>query len=305
MQQLQPRLTRKHVMGAATLLIVGLVLLWLFGSLVARPVNWPVKPPTLPGQVVSLQASDGSIIEANYWPGSTPHGPAVLLLHGIGASREAFSGHAAWLNDLGYAVLAPDFRGHGASAATARSFGWREANDAAAALAFLRRDVPHRKIGVIGVSLGGAAALLGDKGPLAADAMVLQAVYPDLRTAIRNRIAKRLGKGLGTIAEPLLSFQSWPRYGVSPQRVAPVIGLTAFPGSVLIVGGGEDVETTPNDTRELFHAAQGPKSLWLVEGADHPETCSLWTDAYRARVRRFFEATLGRPMGNASPPPAV
>ena len=298
-------LTRKHTVGAAVLILLGFAVLWLFGSLVARPATWSVEPPAAPGKVIHLRASDGTAIEASYWPGTTPDGPAVLLLHGIGASREMFADHVAWLNGLGYAVLAPDFRGHGASAAAARSFGWREADDAAAAFAFLRKDRRERKIGVIGVSLGGAAALLGDDGPLPADAMVLQAVYPHLRTAIRNRIATRLGVFLGTIIEPLLSFQAWPRYDVAPGRIAPANGLERFGGSVLIIGGSEDVETKPEDTRELFDAARGPKSLWLIDGADHPETCSFWSATYRARVQAFFQETLGRPNGNAPLPPAV
>ena len=37
----------------------------------------------------------------------------------------------------------------------------------------------------------------------------------------------------------------------------------------------------------------GPKSLWLVEGTDHIATSILWTDDYRARVRRVFAESLG------------
>lgn len=298
-------MTSKHAMSAAVLILLGFALLWLFGSLVARPVNWRIEPPAPPGKIIRMKAGDGTAIEGSYWPGAQPDSPAVLLLHGVGASREMFSDHAAWLNDLGYAVLAPDFRGHGASATTARSFGWREADDAAAAFAFLRKGMPERRIGVIGVSLGGAAALLGKKGPLPADAMVLQAVYPDLRSAIRNRIASRVGRTGASLIEPLLSFQAWPRYGVPPGRIAPANGLRRFKRPVLIIGGSEDEETMPADTRTFFEAACGPKNLWMVDGADHPETCGLWSDAYRVRVRTLFEQTLGRPIRNATPLPAV
>lgn len=216
-----------------------------------------------------------------------------LLLHGIGASRAGLDEHAAWLTRMGYAVLAPDLRGHGGSAAVPRSFGWHEANDVAAAIAFLRKDAPARKIAVIGVSLGGAAALLAQDGPAPADALVLQAVYPDIRTAIANRIASRVGRLFATLAEPLLSYQSWPRYGVAPGRISPLNAIARYKGPVFVIGGTRDRETVTEDTRALFAAARGPKAMWLVGGADHAGTCSLWTPEYRERVGGFLRRAIG------------
>jgi hypothetical protein len=124
--------------------------------------------------------------------------------------------------------------------------------------------------------------------------MVLHAVYPDLRTAIANRVG-RAGRWAAWLGEPLLSYQAWPRYGVSPARIAPIEGIARFSGRVLIVGGTADRDTTPADSRALYAAAAGRKELWLVEGADHLATSILWTDAYRRRVRAFFAQSLGEP----------
>lgn len=287
--------TRGRVLTIAVAFFGSMLLLWLVGSLVAAPNGSRVAAPAAPGQVVQLATPDGVAIEANYWPTASDEAPAVLLLHGIDASRAAFDAHALWLNGLGYAVLAPDFRGHGGSAARARTFGWREAEDAAAAFAFLRTRAPGRKIAVIGISMGGAAALLGRNGPLPADALILQAVYPDLRTAITNRIAIRGGRIAAGVLEPLLSYQSWPRYGVAPNRIAPIAGMRRYAGPVLIIGGTGDGETPEADTRALHAAAAGDKSLWLVEGLSHVETCSLWTAEYREHVGRFLKRTIGKP----------
>jgi pimeloyl-ACP methyl ester carboxylesterase len=203
--------------------------------------------------------------------------------------------HALWLSGLGYAVLAIDFRGHGQSGQVARTFGLDEARDAAAALAFLRRGAPDRPVGLIGTSLGGAAALLGDDGPLPVQAMVLQAVYPDLRDAIANRIALRTGRLLAAFGEPLLSYQSWPRLGVGPDRLSPREAIRHFRGPVLIIGGMEDRYTPPAETRSLYEAAPGPKELWLLPGLGHGPAGSVFTDAYRGRIRAFFAGTLGAP----------
>ena len=187
-------MTRRRIAWTALiLLLAGLAASWIAGSIMSRPQSSAVPPPVPPGRVVHLVASDGVAIAGSYWPGARPDGPAILLLHGVDASRASFTRHALWLNGLGYGVLAIDFRGHGELGAAPRTFGLYEARDAAAALAFLRAGAPARRVGLIGASLGGAAALLGDDGPLPVQAMVLQAVYPDLRDAIFNRIAQRTG----------------------------------------------------------------------------------------------------------------
>jgi pimeloyl-ACP methyl ester carboxylesterase len=278
---------------ALILLAITFAGAWIAGTLLSRPHSSVVPAPAPPGRVVRLVASDGVPIAASYWPGARPGGPAVLLLHGINNTRDRLRAQALWLHGLGYAVLAIDFRGHGESGSAARSFGLNEARDAAAALAFLRRGAPARKVGLIGISLGGAAALLGDDGPLPVQAMVLHAVYPNLRTAIVNRIARVTGRPLACLGEPLLSFQSWPRYGVAPGRIAPIEGLRRFRGPVLIVGGTADRDTTLADTRAMYAAAPGPKQLWLVDGADHVATSILWSDEYRRRVGAFFARGLG------------
>jgi pimeloyl-ACP methyl ester carboxylesterase len=245
-------------------------------------------------------------IAGSYWPGATGHGPAILLLHGINADRDMFARQAGWLHGLGYAVLSIDFRGHGASGAAERSFGWHEGRDAAAALRFLRSGAPKRKVAVIGSSLGAAAALLGEGAPLGVDAMVLHAVYPDIRTAIRNRIARFSFPAFASLAEPFLSYQSHLRYGVRPERIAPIEGIRRYKGEVLVIGGSEDRSTTAAETRALFNAAAArSKQLWLIPGADHAAATKLWNEEYRSRLLALLRRTLGDPQAAPAPRGAV
>jgi alpha-beta hydrolase superfamily lysophospholipase len=171
------------------IILLGLAASWRFGGAMVRPTPSRVPPAAPPAIDFRLRATDGLPLAATYRPGRRPDSPAVLLLHGNGASRAAVAPNAGWLAAQGYAVLAIDFRGHGGSASVPHSFGLFESRDAEAAFAWLKRRQRGAKVAVVGISLGGAAALLGDRGPLPADALVLQAVYPDIRHAIRNRIA--------------------------------------------------------------------------------------------------------------------
>jgi pimeloyl-ACP methyl ester carboxylesterase len=280
---------------AAGLALIGIVPSWMMGDALVRPSASAVAPAVSPARDLMLKAEDGLAIAATYWPGRLANSPAVLLLHGNGASRAQVADSAAWLASQGYAAMTIDFRGHGQSAQVPRSFGLFESRDAAAALAWLRHAQHGAKIAALGISLGGAAALLGESGPLGADALILEAVYPDIRRAIRNRLTASLGTVPGWLIEPALSLQSLPRYGVWPGRISPLAALRGFRGPVFVIGGGADRFTPPDETREMFAAAPGPKSLWVVDGLDHAAVSGLDTPLYRARILGFLGGAIGRP----------
>jgi dipeptidyl aminopeptidase/acylaminoacyl peptidase len=291
------RMTRSVGMGVALLSIAigGLAISWLVGSVLVRSVNANVSPAPPPAQNLTILTADGLTLAATYWAGHKFDSPAVLLLHGNGASRMQTGDNAAWLAAKGYAALAIDFRGNGASAPSTHSFGWEESRDARAAFEWLVRKQHGARVGVIGISMGGAAALLGDDGPLPADALVLQAVYSDFRHTIRNRMASMISRVPAIVLEPLLSYQSRLRFGVWPSRLSPIEVLPRYRGPVLVIGGASDPFTPPDETRRIYQAVHGIHMLWLVPGESHEGLSDLRSEEYRERVLSFFEQTIGAP----------
>ena len=287
------RFANKLAASALVAAVAGLCLSWAAGSAMVAGRASAIPPAAPPALDFRMREPDGIGLGATYWPGRKPAAPAILLLHGVGASRAATAPNAAWLAGLGYAVLTIDFRGHGQSTLVERTMGLTEARDVKAAFVWLKRRQRGAPIAVIGISLGGAAALLGAEGPVPANALVLQAVYPDIRHAIRNRIAVRLGSAPAWLLEPLLSYQSLPRFGAWPSELAPATALKRFRGPTLIIGGEHDRSTPPAETRAMFAAARGPKTLWLKPEGDHPDICDARDDAYRLHVRAFLERTIG------------
>src|ERR1700761_2528053 len=131
------RCWRRWVFAFVLLTVLGLAGAWLVGSILMRPSPSQVAPAVAPARDLHLRATDGLDIAATYWPGRGADGPAVLLLHGNGASRGAEASTATWLWRQGYAVLTIDFRGHGESASAPHSFGLFEARGAAAGFAWV------------------------------------------------------------------------------------------------------------------------------------------------------------------------
>ena len=287
----RPFLTKRRlVILAALAFVVALSLSWVFGSVVTGRSAVPPSPLPAGAQAVSLRSADGITLAGNFWPGKDDHAPAILMLHGLGSSRAQFDGDGAALAKKGYAVLAINFRAHGDSGGDLRSFGLFEARDAQAGFAWLKGHQHQAKVGIVGMSLGGAAALLGPKGPVKCDALVLAVVYPDIHHAIRNRVASKIGGFLGAVGELVLSYQAPLRYGVWPDAISPVTAIRELHAPVLVIGGEADVYTPPAETRMLFNAAPGPKQLWIVPKAGHNGATKH--PEFLPRVAAFFDKAL-------------
>jgi uncharacterized protein len=198
----------------------------------------------------------------------------------------------------GFSVFLFDFQAHGESSGNRITFGQLESLDAAAAVAYVRRRLPDERIGVIGTSLGGAAALVGQM-PLPVDAIVLEAVYPDIRSAIDNRVRVVLGHALGSIIGPpaaqLFMVLLPPVLGIDPAMLRPIDRIGAAVAAVLVASGTHDTRTTIAQSRVMFARAREPKSFWAVQGAGHVDLQAFSPDEYRRHVVTFLFERLQRP----------
>jgi len=241
---------------------------------------------------VVFASASGSLIHA-WLSRGRPGAGAVLLLHGVGANREAMLGRAEFLHDEGFTVLAPDFQAHGESPGDHITFGARESFDAEAAMIYLHEAAPAERIGVIGVSMGGAASLLGP-GPLAANAFVLESVYPTIRNAVSDRLATWFGP-LGVIGRlftsPLIGVLRVD-VGVSESELQPIDRIGEIRAPLLLISGTADPYTPIAEAESLFAHAPQRKSFWAVDGAAHEDLHAFAPKEYERRVGSFLARCL-------------
>jgi alpha-beta hydrolase superfamily lysophospholipase len=218
-------------------------------------------------------------------------------MHGVHSNRLSMVRRARLLNAVGFSVLLFDFQAHGESTGARITFGHLEAEDAGSAVAFVRARLPNERIGAIGTSLGGAAALLGPH-PLPVNALVLESVYSDIAPAIMNRLRAVLGPSLGRIAAPALEYVFElllpPVLGVNGNDLRPIDHVAEVGAPILIASGTSDDRTTIVETAAMFDRAKDPKLFWGVAGARHVDLEAFAPDEYRNRVLAFLVENLQR-----------
>jgi uncharacterized protein len=278
---------RKLAIAIAATVLSSSVALWVIGGSLAAPQNRIIGeiPSDLTGRGVQFKSQSGSILQGWSIPGKNRMG-TVILMHGVRANRLSMLNRARFLARAGYSVLLFDFQAHGESSGEYITFGYLESKDAQAAVDFLHQNNQRDKIGVIGVSIGGAASLLATPS-LEVDALILESVYPTIEEAISDRITMRLGK-LGTIFTPLLTYQLKPRLGIGPEELRPIEKAAEVTSPKFFIFGTGDRHTRIDESRRLFAHAADPKEAWAIDGAGHVDLHEYSKDEYERRVLDFL-----------------
>lgn len=234
-----------------------------------------------------------------HFPRSRARFPGVVFFHGFTGDRMEshwlFVKCARALERMGIASLRFDFFGSGESDGTFEEATLEgEIRDANTAVEFFRKQkgMCRQRIGLLGLSLGGAiAALLAAR--VRARALVLWSAlaYPhDLRSLSESR-TKPLGDGGG--AREYSGHIVSARFLHGLDRVHPLRAIRRFKRPTLIIHPGRD-ELLPLRHPEAYFRVAGArvKEKVIIPGADHTFTSAAWEQDVIARSVSWFAENL-------------
>ncbi len=149
---------------------------------------------------VTVTASDSTPLACAYVipSGTAPAGgwPGVILFHGLGQSHKTMEPYGSALAQFGFASLACDTRGTGASSGKFGLAGPKEVQDAQDLLSWFaaRAQVSDTQIGAFGLSLGGAVVWNAAAAGVPFKAIVPAITWTDLGEALNPNGVPKVGE---------------------------------------------------------------------------------------------------------------
>ncbi len=214
----------------------------------------------------------GDRLHAWWWPHVRSDAPVMLYLHGARWNLQGNAFRIARFRNMGFAVLAIDYRGFGKTGGDLPSEADAYA-DAAIALEYLKKLVPDpARRYVYGHSLGGAVAIdLASRNDDLAG-IIVESTF----TSIRDMA--------GTYT--LLRFL--PISLILTQHYDSLSRIEKVRVPKLFVHGTRDAFVPAWMSERLFERATGEKRMLVVEGANHSNATGVGFEQYRVALQEFF-----------------
>ncbi|MES2530925.1 MAG: alpha/beta fold hydrolase [Pseudomonadota bacterium] len=218
------------------------------------------------------------------WLGGAPDSPdtpVMLFLHGARYNVAGSAPRIRRMHELGFSVLAIDYRGFGKSTKALPSEDTAR-EDARAAWAWLAAHHPKQPRYIFGHSLGGAIGI-------------------DLAAHVNDESGTIVESTFTSIADVANSFKwGWlPFNALITQRFEAIRKVKDIGSPLLVVHGTADSLINPTLGRKLYDAATVPKMFVLVEGGSHHNTNSIGESQYRAALSQLFRMQPAQPTNAA------
>jgi uncharacterized protein len=223
----------------------------------------------------------GEKLHAWWTPQNDPNAPALLYLHG---ARWNLTGSVARIprwNQMGFSVLAIDYRGFGKSAfADGSAPTERSANeDAAAAWAYLvaRNPSADAKRFIFGHSLGASMATHLAINESGASGLILEGAFTSIPDMIKETKWGFLPVGF-----------------LVTQRFDNIERIDEVKIPILFVHGTADTIVPFSMGERLYAAAKASKRMLRAEGGSHHNLTANFFDEYQRAVSEHFGLKLNR-----------
>lgn len=212
--------------------------------------------------VVTVRTADGLDLLGWHKPPADPAKPTLLLFHGNGETVAGNAHIARDLLDAGYGVYLAEYRGYGGNPGSPSEAGLYQ--DGRAALDFL--EARGERVVLHGYSLGsGVAVQLATERRV--EALILEAPYTSI-----VEIGARL-------------FPFLPVRWLTRDRFESIAKIGQVQVPLLVYYGTRDAVIPTDQPGRLFAAANQPKRLVTLQGADH---VNPWISGGRQAVLSFL-----------------
>jgi hypothetical protein len=252
---------------------------------------------SLPGEdpawrTVMIPARDHARLEASFVTPTHHDGKCVLMVHGIGYSRDGMRGFIPLFTSHGYRVLLPDDRAHGNSGGDLITYGLLEKYDVIDWAHWMRSE-GCQTIDALGESLGASILIQSAAVDPIFQAIVAECPFAELRTEGEydvqqmHQLPEWLNKPLSETMVECAFLYARVRFGVDLSGVSPLKDIAHTKTPILLIHGMEDMKT-PYWNSEVLAKANTLTSLWLVPDTGHVDASGTHLEEFNRRVLDWF-----------------
>jgi fermentation-respiration switch protein FrsA (DUF1100 family) len=240
---------------------------------------------------------------AGWWLPRPTSNQVVVVCYGYRNRRADMLGVGAALWRHGFNVLLFDYHGHGEHAGSRVTLGYRELEDALAAIRYTCNRLPGAHLGLVGYSMGAAIAIMAAARDTRVEVIVADSPFAAQRNPVNRRLRRRLK--LKWSGQPVMLIADYVQHWLLGYRfrdVEPLREIGALDNRpILLIHGTCDSIIDYQDSVMLYRAAPGPRELWLVDGVEHCGAYFVNRPAYVERVIEFLLRAFGPPTEQQDP----
>ncbi|MCM3783039.1 alpha/beta hydrolase [Neobacillus mesonae] len=240
---------------------------------------------------LEITSFDGLKLKATWIEAESKTNQTVILAHGYTGRGYDMSAFAKfYVEELGFNVLMPDDRGHGASEGNYISFGWHDRLDYIdwMQVVIMRKGLDCEVI-LHGISMGAATVLMasGEKLPTQVKAIIADCGYTSVQAELTYQL-KQMFKLPAFPFIPLTSLYTKLKSGYSFKEASALEQVKRTQLPILYIHGEEDKFVPTSMVYELHEQSGGDKYLFTVPNAAHGTAFIVDPDGYKLAVQEFL-----------------
>lgn len=246
-------------------------------------------------QNVSINSRLGYTLQGTYLPNPIPSNKTVVFVHGINGSRLMGLWYAPLYIKAGYNVLLYDSRASGESGGSSVSWGFYEKEDLDQWIDWVEKQNPKGHVGVHGVSMGAATALMHaemNESAHRVDFYIADSSYSDLEELLTQQINAAVSLRDPLWVKLLLTYSSimakW-QSGFAYQDVSPVRAVQNVTTPILYIHGNADVLVPVYMSEQLYTATKGYKEKYISSNDAHAMAIFNHKAEYQGRIINFIQ----------------
>lgn len=246
-------------------------------------------------EAVRVNAPDGTILRGTYIENRRKSHNTVILLHGLYQNRSMCLPYVQMYRDMDYNVLLIDQRGHGESQGEHTDWGLSEMDDMHMWCQWLREKDNKVRVGLHGISLGAAMALLYAGGPGRNDVafVIADSSYGNIISLGREKLLTASGDQRAVwgynMLDPFFQAAMFFHTHKFVDSIEPAQAVKSIKVPILFIHGEADKLVPVKTVHSLYdNCSSGDKHIYIFSESPHAAGIETNRQEYMQVVDRFL-----------------